>query len=118
MAKTSFHQLEEIFRTPAGVVYQCNRNNCFWLEFAGGISAFKIHDLLELKKRVEQINLEEMAHNTARVADVVILNLFRTERCFVLTLTDVLNLRELLQGAKVMLELNSILHDCLHAMAV
>ena len=118
MAKPSLQHAEEIYRTQAGVVYQCNRFNCFWLEFAGGISAFKIHDLLELKKRVEQINLEEMARNTSRGADVVIISLFRSERCFVLTLTDVLNLRELLQGAKVMLDLNSILHDCLHGMAV
>jgi len=118
VAKVSFPQSEEIFRTAAGVVYQCNRNNCLWLEFAGGVSAFKVHELLQLKKKVEQIDVAEMARNTARTADVVILNIHRSERIFVLTLTDVLNLRELLQGAKVMLNLNSIIHDCLHAMAV
>ena len=118
MAKPVCKNLEEIFRTPHGVVYQCNGSNCFWLEFAGDVSAFKINDFLHLKKRVEQIDVKEMAQNTARVADVVILSPFRSERCFVLTLTDVLNLRELLQGAKVMLDLNSMLYDCLHAMAV
>lgn len=118
MAKLTCKHLEEIFRTPAGVVYQCNRKNCFWLEFAGGVSSFKIQDFLELKKRVEQIDVVKMAQDTSRVADVVILNLFRSERCFVLTLTDVINLLELLQGAKVMLELNSMIHDCLHTMAV
>ena len=118
MVKPVCKNLEEIFRTPHGVVYQCNRSNCFWLEFAGGISAFKTSDFLHFKKQVEQIDIQEMAQNTARFADLVILNPFRSERCFVLTLTDVLNLRELLQGAKVMLDLNSMLYDCLHAMAV
>ncbi|MDB5263757.1 MAG: hypothetical protein JWQ14_3040 [Adhaeribacter sp.] len=118
MAKPACKNLEEIFRTPHGAVYQCNRANCFWLEFAGGISAFKASDFLHLKKQVEQIDVPEMVQNTARMADIVILNPFRSERCFVLTVTDVLNLRELLQGAKVMLDLNSMLYDCLHAMAV
>lgn len=118
MANPVLHHLDEIFRTPVGVVYQCNRKNIFWLAFAGGISAFKIQELLNLKKKVEQINLVEMAQNPARVADIVILNPLQSERCFVLTLTDALNLRELLQGTKVMLDLNSMLHECLHAMAV
>ena len=110
--------LEEVYSTVHGGIYQCNRLNCFWLEFAGGLSAFKINDFLQLVKQVEQIDVVEMAQNSARVADVAIINPFRSERCFVLTLTDVLNLREILQGAKVMLELNSIIYECLHGMAV
>ncbi len=118
MAKPALQNLEEIFRTPNGVVYQCNRYNCFWLDFAGGISPFKVNDFLHLKKQIDQIDVAHMAQNTSRVADIAIINPFRSERCFVLTLKDVVILKELLQGAKVMLDLNSILYDSLHAMAV
>ena len=110
--------LEEIFRTSSGAVYQCNRQNCFWVEFAGGISAFKVHDFLQLKISVEAIDIKEMAQNTSRLADIAIVMPPRSERCFVLSLTDVLNFRELLQGAKAMLKLKSLVYECLHAMAV
>ena len=110
--------LEEIFSTTYGAVYQCNRQNCFLVEFAGGISAFKVHDFLQLKNSVEAIDIKEMAQNTSRFADVAILMPLHSERCFVLSLTDVLNFRELLQGARAMLKLKSLVYDCLHAMAV
>ena len=108
----------EIFRTEHGVVYQCNKQNCFLVEFAGGISPFQVHDFLALKQHLDLIDIAEMARNASRVADVAILMPPRSERCFVLTLTDVLNFRELLQGAKAMLKLNSLVQECLHGMAV
>jgi hypothetical protein len=114
----SQNHLVEIFKTEHGTVYQCNRQNCFWVEFAGGISPFKVHDFLALKQQLEVIDVREMAQNTSRVADVAILMPPRSERCFVLTLTDVLNFRELLQGAKAMLRLNSLVYECLHGLAV
>ena len=111
------HTTEEIFKTAHGAVYQCNRQNCFLIAFAGGISAFKVHDFLQLKNSVEAIDITEMAQNSSRFADVAILMPTRSERCFVLTLTDVLNFRELLQGARAMLKIKSMLYDCRHAMA-
>lgn len=110
--------LIEIFRTTQGAVYQCNRRNCYWIEFAGGISPFALPDFKILKKQLEAINISEMAQNTHRIADVVILMPHRSDRCFVLTLTDVLYFRELLQGAKVMIELNSLVYESFHVMAV
>jgi hypothetical protein len=88
------------------------------VEFAGGMSPFKVHDFLALKKYLDAIDVQEMAQNTSRAADVAILMPPRSERCFVLTLTDVLNFRELLQGAKAMLMLNSLVKECLHGLAV
>jgi hypothetical protein len=104
--------LIEIFRTAHGTVSQCNRQNCFMVEFAGSSSPFTVHDFLALKQHLDAVDVNEMAHNTARSADVVILMPPRSERCFVLTLTDVLYFRELLQGAKVMLKLNTLMQEC------
>jgi hypothetical protein len=112
------NHLIEIFRTEHGAVYQCNRQNCFMVEFAGGTSPFKVHDFLALKQRLDAIDVQEMAQNASRAADVAIVMPPRSERCFVLTLTDVLNFRELMQGAKVMLRLNSLVYECFHGMAV
>ena len=115
---TAANTLSEIFRSEFGAVFQCNRHNVYWIEFAGGFSAFKPTDFLHLKQTVENIDVKETAENTARFADVVVLNPLCSDRCFVLTLTDVLNFQELLQGAKAMIELNSIIYESLHAMAV
>lgn len=115
---TAANTLVEIFRTEYGAVFQCNRYNVYWVEFAGGFSSFSFNDFFHLKQSVEAIDIKAMAENPARFADVAVLLPHRSDRCFVLSLTDVLHFRELLQGAKAMIELNSILYECLHGMAV
>ena len=106
-------ELIEIFRTQNGVVYQCNKKNQICLEYSGISSFFKIAHFLDLTKKVNQIDLLKMAHSSSRHSDIVILMPHYTERCFVLTLTDTLNFRELLNGAKFMLQLNSVVSQCL-----
>jgi hypothetical protein len=88
------------------------------VEFAGSISPFKVKDFLDLKQHVDAINVAEMAKDASRASDVHVLMPYRSERCFVLTLTDVLHFQELLQGAKAMMSLNSILYECLYAPVV
>ncbi|WP_256010562.1 hypothetical protein [Desertivirga xinjiangensis] len=109
-------QLVEIFKTQHGSVHQCNLKNVFRLEFGGHHSFFKISDFLDFIKRVNQIDIAEMAKNMSRNADIAILMPHYTERCFLLTITDILNLREILNGAKFMVQLNSIIRECLHSL--
>ncbi|WP_207426316.1 hypothetical protein [Pedobacter sp. SYSU D00535] len=106
-------QLVEVFKTEQGIVYQCNRQNMFCLEFSGVSSFFKITDFLDFIKKVNKIDIEAMASSTSPGSDIAILMPHYTERCFVLTMTDVLKLRELLSGAKFMLQLNSMIFQCL-----
>jgi hypothetical protein len=104
---------EEVYKTDHGAVYQCSRQNCYWLEFAGDTTAFKVGDFFGLKKKIDAIDISAMIINPSRTADFTIVMPFRTPRCFVLDINDVLNLRELLDGAKFMIELNSVVHECL-----
>lgn len=92
---------------------QCNSKNCFWLEFAGDATPFRIADFLSFKKQVEDINIEAMLADTSRNADYAVLMPFRSQRCFVLTVSELLALKELLQGTMFMLELNSVVKSCL-----
>lgn len=98
--------VEEIFKTESGAVYQCSRKNCYWLSFNDTTTAFKVSDFFMFKKRIDAIDLEKMLTDSSRAADFEIIMPFRTERCFLLTAQDVLNLREVLDGAKFMLHLN------------
>nr|WP_256959507.1 hypothetical protein [Sphingobacterium sp. JB170] len=48
-----------------------------------------------------------MINDTSRTSDFEVIMPHRTERCFILSVQDILNLREILSGAKFMIELNS-----------
>ncbi|MCA5003658.1 DUF6686 family protein [Sphingobacterium bovistauri] len=110
--------VEEVFQTELGAVYQCSRKNCYWLEFQETTTSFSVSDFLLFKKRVDSIDIEKMLCDSSRTADFEILMPFRTERCFILSVEDILNLREILDGAKFMIELNGQVKTILRRGAV
>src|SRR5690606_28498977 len=109
---------EEIFHTENGAVYQCSRKNCYWLDLNGSITAFKVRDFFAFKKRIDTINIEKMLTDSSRSADFEIIMPFRTDSIFVLSIDEILKLREILSGAKFMIELNSEIKACLNSKAV
>jgi hypothetical protein len=106
-------QLNELFKSEHGAVYQCSKNNCYWLEFKGEASSFKVADFLRFKRNVDSIDLDTLLTDPSRSADYTILMPYRCNRCFLLTAIDIISLRELLAGARFMIELNSLLSVCL-----
>lgn len=110
-------QMTEVFRTKYGSVYQCDQEDCFWVEFSGTRTPFKFHCFLRLKQLLDQIDIEEMVSNPYN-ADVEIISPCSCERCYILTLPEIIRFKSLLAGAKVMLELNSILHERLKSVCI
>jgi hypothetical protein len=102
---------QELFRTKNGAIYQCDVTNRLILEFWETHTAFSAQDFLQFKRMVETVNLRQMALSTDDSHDLEILSMPRTERCFVLTLCEIVHLRELLDGARLMLELNTLLRE-------
>lgn len=111
-------QLPEIYTSEAGAVYQCDRHNRLMLSFAGELTVLKLDAFLRLKRSVDKIDLDAMASSPDRSSDFSIITVCGCDRCFVLPLTEVYALKELLSGAKFVLELNSMLHECLNASLV
>lgn len=107
--------MEKVYSNLHGAVYQCNRKNCFFLEFGKELSHFKVADFLQFKKEVDALDVSSLINDISRAADVTVLMPFRCQRCFVLSPLEVYYLQELLQGAQFILELNSLLHECLFA---
>lgn len=103
--------LEEVFRTEAGCVYQSDVENCFYVDFGGRAIKFSILCFFRLKTLVDKVNLPDMAACPERSSDIEIISPCACEHCYVLTLAEIAALKELLAGAKVMLELNSILKE-------
>lgn len=108
----------EIYRTSKGCVYQSDREKKFYLEFGGTVTSFTVLSFFNFRKKVAKINLADMAQNTGKAWDFAIIAPSETERVYILTLCEVVQLKELLAGATVMLELNSILHERLYSVPV
>ena len=110
--------MTEVFKTKHGCVYQCDNENCFWVEFAGTLTPFKFHCFLRLKQLVDRIDIDAMVNNPHNNADLEIISPCSCERCYTLTLPEIIRFKNLLAGAKVMLELNSILHERLKSVCI
>ncbi|MEJ8756142.1 hypothetical protein WG947_03980 [Pontibacter sp. H259] len=111
-------EMQEIFATEAGAVYQCDKRNRLLVDFAGSLVVLKVETFLRLKKAVESIDLSNMAVNTERCSDYELITVCGCDKLYVLTLPQIYSFRELLGGARFALELNSMLHECLKAQVV
>ena len=105
---------EEVFSIKNGAVYQSDSEYCWYIDFAGKLARFDYRNLLKLKKAVYQIDIDQLLLNSAKSPDLEIIFICACDHCYVLSLLQIIELKELLQGAFVMLELNHILFDRLY----
>lgn len=112
MEKESTLKLIEVFTTAHGQVWQCNCSNAFFLDFQGVRTTLGVRNLLDLTRRINAINLAEMLCNPSRHADIALVMPHYTDRCFALTISEVIDLKDLLNGAKAMIQLNSMIREC------
>lgn len=106
---------EEVYKTNNGAVYQCSRKNCYWLDFDGITTSFKVRDFFRFKNRVDAIDIEMMLCDSSRTFDFEIIMPFRSESIFILSVQDIILLKEILSGAKFVIELNGEITNCLNA---
>lgn len=109
---TSSAHSVELFRTEKGAVYQCDATQRLILEFWDTHTALSTRDFAQFRRMVNMIDVRQMALSTGSAYDVEILTPPRSERCYVLTLCEIVHLRELLNGSQLMLDLNSMLREC------
>lgn len=107
----------EVFRTEKGCVYQCDSQNSFFIEFGGKITSHKTVCFLKLKGILDNINLAQRI-TCIKSADCEIIKMGKCEKYYVLTLCELVTFKELISGAKVMLELNSIIKERLYCLPV
>lgn len=103
---------KELYKNKLGAVYQCDTTSKLIVEFGNSIAHLNIPCFLCLKKQTDKLNLEAMAYNMD--TDVEIFTPCSTDRCYILSLTEAYYFQDLLAGAKVMLELNRIIHERLY----
>jgi hypothetical protein len=104
----------EVYSTRSGSIYQSDSENCWYIDFAGKLARFDYRNLLKLKKAVYQIDIENLLLNSDKAPDLEIIFICACDHCYVLSLIQIIALKELLQGTFVMLDLNHIIYDRLH----
>lgn len=104
----------EVFSTKNGAVYQSDSENCWYVDFDSKLARFDYRNLLKLKKAVYNIDIEAQLLNATKTADLEIIFICACDHCYVLSLIQIIKLKELLQGTFAMLELNHIIFDRLH----
>jgi hypothetical protein len=111
-------QWTDVFKTAKGAVYQSDEERCWYVDFAGKVAKFDYRCLLKLRKAVYHIDIEHTLLNTTKDPDVEIIFICACDHCYVLSLLQIIALKEILEGTFVMLELNRILHERLYAVSV
>ncbi len=106
--------LAEVFSTMNGKVFQDNQKLSFLVEWKGVQSSYKLPCFFGLKRRIDAIDLVGMLNDPSAGYDFEVVAPCGSDRCFVLTIPEIIEFRSLLAGARVMLELNSIIYECLH----
>ncbi|MDN5202287.1 hypothetical protein QQ008_12955 [Fulvivirgaceae bacterium BMA10] len=101
-------EVSNIFSTNNTALYQCDRSESFILKFFEEHISFKIGELQAIRKKIRNIDLAQLFKSGT--PDIEILNVPQCDRIFVLSILEILELKELFSGAFVMLELNSVIH--------
>ncbi|WP_428657825.1 hypothetical protein [Runella sp.] len=110
--------LTELYTNSKGATYQCDRSSRITVEFGGYKMAFKINEFLNFKQKVDSVDLHAMIFDLSDESDFEIIEAPQANLSLKLTLCDLVNLRDLLAGAKFMLELNSLLYERIYNVPV
>jgi hypothetical protein len=101
----------EVFSTTKGAIYQSDSEGCWYIDFAGKLAKFDYRNLIKLQKAVYKIDIENILLSSSHAPDLEIIFICACDHCYVLSLIEIISLKELLQGTFVMLELNHIIFD-------
>ena len=104
---------EELYKTAKGCVQQCDLTNRILLEFGGVTTSFKVHNFINFKRLIDEVNIIDKLYDLSDEADFDVIEAPNGNYTFTLHLCDIIHLRELLSGAKFALYVNSFLCEVL-----
>lgn len=103
-----------VYKTNNGEVRQDDKKNCLQLVFKGNEYNLKLCSFIGLKARIDRIDVAEMLLSDSHGDGIEIVPICNFENILVLTIDEILEIKDLLAGSVVLLELNSILHQRIH----
>ncbi|MCR9252628.1 MAG: hypothetical protein NXI20_19565 [bacterium] len=97
-----------VYKTRNASLSQSDSTNSYILRFFNDELEFRACEFISFKRKIQQLDLPQLLSTEA--PDVEVLYLPHCDRLMVLSIHEILELREVLAGAFTMLELNSVIH--------
>lgn len=104
-----------LFETEKGYSYQCDLTNSIIINFVDTVSSYKIHDFLIFQKKVSNVDILNMLYDLSDQSDAQLIETTKRNFSRNLTICEIVQLRELLNGTKFTLNLHSMLCNILNA---
>lgn len=103
-----------VHATQNSSVHQLDEENCLLISFKGTEYKLKMCAFIALKAKVDRIDIVSMLMSSERYDSLEIISMCHADELMVLTLDEILELKDLLVGTLVLMELNSILCQRIH----
>lgn len=103
-----------LFETEKGYSYQCDLTNSIIINFTDTVSSYKIHDFLIFQRKVNSVDILDMLYDLSDHADVQLIETTKRNFSRNLSICEIVQLRELLNGTKFTLNLHSMLCNVLN----
>lgn len=109
MALVSDLTTKILFETEKGYSYQCDLTNSIVINFTDTVSSYKIQDFLIFQRKVNSVDILDMLYDLSDHADVQLIETTKKNFSRNLTICEIVQLRELLNGTKFTISLHSML---------
>ena len=103
----------ELYRIAKGCSWQCDLTNRVYLQFQETTAAFRMRDFYACHRKVKAVNMHEMIYNRSDTYDFEIIEAPQHGVSLQLGLCELIQLRDLLDGTRFALKLNTLLHEAL-----
>ncbi|MFC0185949.1 hypothetical protein SAMN04515674_113109 [Pseudarcicella hirudinis] len=107
------NSLSELYQNSKGTTWQCDLTHRIFLKFGETLTAFKVQDFFAFRRKVNRVNIHEMIFNLSDDYDYELVEDPRHNFSHKLTLCEIVQLRDLLDGTKFSIDMNSMLHEVL-----
>lgn len=99
----------ELYRNEKGVTYQCDLTNRIIVQFMELNVHFKVQDFSLFRRKANNVDIRAMLFDLSDAGDCTVLESPANQLSHRLTLCELIQLRDLLNGTRFALELQSML---------
>lgn len=102
-----------LYETIKGRTWQCDLTGKLFLEFEGTVLAFKIQEFLSFRRKINKVNILDKIFDLSDECDFEIVEAPQHNFSHRFALCELIQLRDLLNGTKFALDLNTMLYEVL-----
>jgi hypothetical protein len=104
----------ELFSTSKGHSFQCDRQSKIVVHFGEIEASFRIQDFLNFRRFVNTIDIRSKIYDLSDESDFEFVEAPQLNLYHKLTLCELIQLRDLINGTHFALELNSLIHELIY----